>query len=232
MADKSYLLGLPKEARYEGRHERGEIEIVTDPAETKRIAFSRHELISGVALEQTSLDIGVVFRDEYITVVRDPVRFPNGKTGTYLRIIERADDVGPVGVVMVPVRAGLVYLNEIFRHATRSWEVECPRGYREKGYTPEEAARKEIREELGFDTIEVVKLGTIKPNTGLLASVVEVFLVRLAPGTPVPSPESGEAFGSTIALTVAELYELIGAGKLQDGFTLAALALSITRGFL
>ena len=60
--------------------------------------------------------------------MRDPVRFPSGKLGTYLRILEPSALDGAAGVVLLPVRDNVIFLREVFRHATRRWELELPRG--------------------------------------------------------------------------------------------------------
>ena len=75
--------------------------------------------------------IGIVLEDEYIIVVRDPVKFPSGTTGTYLRIFERSGLDGPDGII---------YLRMVFvmLHVTGNWNVLS------------EAVKQEITEEFGF----------------------------------------------------------------------------------
>ena len=67
-----------------------------------------------------------------------------------------------------------MYLREIFRHATRRWELECPRGFRKSGMTAAETETQEIAEELGLEIEGMHYLGEINGNTGLLAGIAHV----------------------------------------------------------
>ena len=230
-----YLDQLPEDARYIGDHTNGEIEIIEDQEQIAIIIEKLRKKLKSLDLSNHSVengDLGIVFEDEYIIVVRDPVIFPNGKTGTYLRIFERSCLDGPAGVVMIPFRDGLVYLRRIFRHASRQWELECPRGIRPKDLSPSEAAEKEILEEIGIGVRSVHELGTINPNTGLLVGAAKAYLVMLKSGESNPSPEETEAFGEIITLTIDQLTEKISLGQIKDGYTLSALQLAQAHGFL
>ena len=204
-----YTTELPEAPGYQGDVSRGEIEIVA-PSEYKG-----------------ALRTGVVFQDKYITVVRDPVRFPGGKIGTYLRIIENSAVPGVAGVVIIPVIAGKTALINNFRHATRSWELELPRGMQENSSTPEEAARKELLEELGYKSAKMELVGEVYANTGLLASKVIIFRATIdGEATPVAEPEPGEASKGVRYLSAEQLSMLVSSGAIRDGLTLAALHLA------
>lgn len=215
---RNYLSRLSKEDQYVGDHQNGEIEIITDPQIIKR-----HYTID---------DLGVVFEDKYILVIRDPVRFPKGKFGTYLRIIEQSGLDGPTGIVAIPIRDNLVYLRKIFRHATRRWELEFPRGFRTKGQTPSDTVRQEISEELGFNIKSLQEIGYVNANTGLLTGSTLVYLAELDSGEPHPSIEEEEAIGEMVVLTYEQLKESIHNGDIRDSFTLSALQLAQTHNFI
>jgi ADP-ribose pyrophosphatase len=205
-----YLHRLPESARYPGDVEKGEILLVTD--HTGRPAR-----------------FGIVFEDEYLVVVRDLVRFPSGQSGSYVRIFEKSALDGPSGVVIVPMRDGRVLLRRVFRHATRAWELECPRGFREHGQTLDAAVIMEVDQELGLPMTRVTPLGSIAPNTGLFAGIAEAYCVELGPGVPHPRPEAQEAFGPIEEVTASELAGRIASGQIRDGFTLSALILAHAR---
>jgi ADP-ribose pyrophosphatase len=208
-----YLHALPEPARRPGAASAGEIELV-DAA-------------------PGDLPTGILYEDRYVLVVRDAVRFPSGDRGTYLRIFERAGLTGATGVVLLPLREGTVYLRRVFRHATRAWELECPRGVRGAGQTVEEAVGSELAEELGYGVDRAHPLGEVAPNTGLLAGTASVFLVDLgAPLAAGATPERTEAFGAVERVSPARLFELVAAGAIRDGFTLSAVTLAVARGLL
>ncbi|NJL40554.1 MAG: NUDIX hydrolase [Leptolyngbyaceae cyanobacterium SM1_4_3] len=165
-------------------------------------------------------------------VVRDAVVFKGGKAGSYIRIFERPALTGQTGVVILPVRDDLVYFNRIFRHTTRQWEIELPRGYREDNSSLEEAVEIELLQEVGLQIESIHNLGEIQPSTGLLASSVQAYLVTLLPGEAQPDPEDGESISETLALTLNEVDQKIINGEIRDGFTLSALCLAQVRNLI
>ena len=218
-----YLKRLPENACYEGDYKKGEIELVGSDKLIEKIIEGRRRKLKKIKLPDTSKEIGIVFEDEYILIVRDPVIFPSGSLGTYLRIFERPALDGPVGVVILPVCGDLIYLRRIFRHATRQWEIECARGYREKGLTPHQAVIQEINEEIGLPIKEIRKIGNICVNSGILAGEVLIYWVELYPGNVKPNQEDTEAFGDFIIVKSGLLFEMIRSGVIRDSFTLSAL---------
>lgn len=209
----SYLARLPCWAREKGDSEHGEIQI-------------DHT-------RESEPGLGVVYEDRYIAVVRDPVIFPSGTKGLYLRIFEQSSLLGTgAGVVVLPVYEGRWWLVRHFRHATREWALELPRGFSEPGCTAEENVRREVKEELGVDIAVLHCLGEVTPNTGLLASRVSIWFAELA-GPPVATDESRhEGIAAALPLSPAELQAKIREGAVTDGFTLSAAALAAAHGLL
>jgi len=209
----------------------GAIEIIHEPDAVREVVEARRRNASDKGLPGSG-DVGVVFEDEYILVVRDAVRFPSGATGTYLRVFERSGLDGPSGVVAVAVRSGELYLRRVFRHATRSWELECPRGFRTPGESGEAAVRRELAEELGIGITSLRRMGEVLPNSGLLASTVETWFVTLDAGDPDSRPEAHEAFGEIVRVPAPRVGELVASGELRDGISLSAISQAEAQGLL
>lgn len=233
----SYLSYLPDQSRPLGCHKVGEIEISTDPKVINSVIESRRSKKRPRSYQNDPLndrfeDIGIVFEDEYLLVVRDAVVFRNGKSGSYVRIFERSGLTGQAGVVILPIRDGLIYLNKIFRHATRQWELELPRGYREDDSSLEETVEVELLQEVGLKIDSICNLGEIQSNTGILAGSVQAYLVTLLSGEAQPDPEDGESISDTLALTLDEVNQKILNGEIRDGFTLSALYLAQIRNLV
>jgi ADP-ribose pyrophosphatase len=206
MAEPAYLKKLPGPANYRGDAAAGEIEII-DKKESSKVRVKT----------------GILIKDELHYVVRDAVKFPSGDVEAQLRVVSRYMVDGPAGVVAIAARDGKIFLREMFRHGTRRWELETPRGGREKGYTPEEAARQEIDEELGFSVKSIEKIGEVCGETAFVASTLPIFWADLEPGPPRDHPESTEAFGRIIELSPSQLKQRIVNGDIRDGYTLAAV---------
>ena len=178
-----------------------------------------------IQLDRDSFPPKIVYEDPYVAVVRDPVRFPGaGRRGTYLRIIEKGMlDGGVAGVVVVPRFCGKFVLIRNFRHSSRSWKIEFPRGFFEPGKSPAENAERELFEELGVRAAQIQSLGLVSPNSGLLTSIAQLFLADLE-ALPACPRYAGleEAISGHITTDLPGLKSMIGDGTIDDAFTIAA----------
>jgi ADP-ribose pyrophosphatase len=164
-------------------------------------------------------DLGIILNDPYFFIVRDLVEFPDGKRNGYSRMLNKAELKGGVGVAILPQFREKLMVLEIFRHATRSWHYEIPRGFGEAGLSAEQNARKELFEETGSKTEELRALGSIHVNTGLEASAVSLHFARLS---SVGEVNINEGIRQVIWLSVQELEEWIDEGRITDGFTIVS----------
>lgn len=158
-------------------------------------------------------DVGVVKEDRYWIWINDACRFPSGNEGVYGRILwVRGLESPAQGVAVMPITSeGKIVLNCNFRHSTRSWEIELPRGLVNAGETAEDAAKREASEETGRSIVEVRLLGEIPPDTGVLSVVVPVFVAKVA-GVGVQQQEETEAIEDILELSVEEIKKAFAEG--------------------
>lgn len=214
-----YFAYVEQLGKSNGAYKKGEIEIVTDPKEISRIeeVQKKRLLQKGFSEEQAEQfsRIGVVCEDQYLVMLRDAVYFPKGAVGTYDRLIWKGELQGAYsGVAVLPVLAsGRIALNLNYRHATRSWEIELPRGGILKGETVEEAALREVKEETGCVVSSVSFLGDMAPDTGICSSIIPVFIGKVVTKED-SSPEDSEAIAGAVSFTKEELKE-----GLKRGYT-------------
>jgi ADP-ribose pyrophosphatase len=166
------------------------------------------------------------FSNKYIAVYDDAVTTADGSPGTYLRIVESE---GRPGVAMLPVAAGRIGLVKTFRYPLAEWEWSIPRGFGDYD-DPLISARSELAEELGLAPDELVQLGTVAPNSGLLSAKVRLFLALYS--KPPSTPLDADEIHAVRWLTVEDLREEIGTGQIIDSFTLSALAIAMLTGKL
>jgi ADP-ribose pyrophosphatase len=202
------------------------VEILDDPAEVAAAERAKVEALRARGLPEEWGRSGVAYQDEWLTLLRDPVRFPGGALGTYIRAISMG---GTYGVVLLPVLDGAVVLIEHFRHATRRWHLEAPRGFGEPGVPAEEQATRELREEIGAEVVRLVDLGVLHPDTGTSTDEVRLFLAEVA---AVGEPDAREGIRALRRCPPAEVGALIRDGVLTDSFTIAAWTRAHLRGLL
>jgi ADP-ribose pyrophosphatase len=169
--------------------------------------------------------IGVVMEDRFWIWIRDAVRSPSGAEHTFNRIVSKADLNENPGAAVLPIQTvngvKMISLQLAFRYATNSWEWEIPRGGSKPGETSEETARREIREETGFELKNLVALGSITPDSGLTASVVPIFLGDVSSEGEIAHDKT-EAIQGKYLFSIEGLKEGLKKGSLsynQDGIS-------------
>lgn len=203
-----------------GNYREGEIEIVTDLAEISQIQKIQEKRLLQKGFSQDKAAefsrVGIVNEDTYWIWLRDAVYFPQGISGTYDRLLWRSELKGKVpGVAVLPILpSGKILLILNYRHATRSWELELPRGGMEMHETFEEAAFRELKEETGLIASSMVFLGKIATDTGVHSSVIPVFIGKIS-AQEESKPEYSEAIAGVIAFTKEELKEGLVQGFLE-----------------
>lgn len=173
--------------------------------------------------------IGIILDSPYHIIVRDLVQFPGGYVSGYERSIPAASLRGGKGVVVLPVYEGRVMLLHQYRHATRQWHYEVPRGYGEPNIPAIENAHKEVEEETDGKASELVSLGDFHHNTGFESTSVSLFYAKLE---SVGAAYENQGIESFVWLTAKELEEWIANEKITDGFTIAAYTKAKLKGLI
>ena len=162
--------------------------------------------------------IGVVYESPYHLIVVDLLRSESGKYFTYLRIL--SPNGSKNGVVMIPFYEDRIALLKQFRHGTRDWEWELPRGFAEKDITPLQNAEKEIEEELGTRALSVQHEGSIISDSGLSGGAVEIFSVGISGYGKLATDEGIE---SVKWVSILEIKRMIKSNEIRDAFTICAI---------
>jgi ADP-ribose pyrophosphatase len=180
--------------------------------------------------DKNSAQIGIVFDDPRIVILRDLVEFPGGYRNGYIRLYNRAYlEGGAAGVVMLPEKDGKLLLIQHYRHATRMRHWEIPRGFGKPGVDAVTQATAELEEEVGGKVGQFVSLGTFYNNTGLEGNPINLFLARMA---SVGEMEIQEGIENPIWVSVSELEKMIADGEITDGFTIAAYTKAKLKGLI
>jgi 8-oxo-dGTP pyrophosphatase MutT (NUDIX family) len=112
-------------------------------------------------------------RDEFMEVVEDRVVRPDGEPGTFT-----VTRMLPGVSILALDEEGFAYLTREFRYAVGRESLEVVSGAIDEGEEPLEAARRELREELGIRADEWTDMGTVDALTSQVWSPVRIFLAR------------------------------------------------------
>jgi ADP-ribose pyrophosphatase len=205
------------------------LNIVLDPKTIRDWEANEEAELRKKGLPLQWAKLGVILDDPYNIIVRDLVRFPNGEMRGYGRSIAAATLKGGRGVVILPEHQGKILLLRMYRHPTRQWHYEFPRGYGEPNIPPIDNAHKEIEEETGGDVSELVSLGEFYNNTGYEFAYVSLFYAKLS---SIGTANENEGIGSFLWVSVKELEEWIASGKINDSFTIGAYARAKLKGLI
>ena len=191
---------------------------------------------------------GVVCEDQYWLWIRDVVISPQGYRHTYNRIVWKTDleRVGGAAALPIIIKGNTeeIVVQLAFRHATNGWELEMPRGASKVNETPMETAKREVLDETGFETDNLVYLGSITPDSGVVASVVPIYLGKVTLEQETKQDKT-EAIKGKYTFTLKELMEGLKQGYMEleidgqitrvpirDPFLTYALLMSQYKGYL
>ncbi len=116
----------------------------------------------------------LIYEGKIVNLYRDDVLLPNGSKG----VREYIRHVGAVCVVPV-TGDGMVVMERQFRYPFNDVLTELPAGKLDsKQEDPEEAARRELREETGARAEELIFLGDYYPTCAYSDEVIHLYLAR------------------------------------------------------
>ena len=130
-------------------------------------------------LKEKKINSKIVYSGDFLDVRKDDVILPNGKTSSREWINH------PGAVVVIPILPnGDIAMIRQFRYSVGEEFIELPAGKLDKGETPEECAKRELEEEIGFKTNKLNFIATIHPAIGFANEKMSIFLAMDFKRTP------------------------------------------------
>lgn len=170
----------------------------------------------------------LAYENRWLKAYFDLVRFPDGRVDNYNRVVEGE---GHEGVAILPMDGTAVGLVRQYRYpiGQHSWEI--PRGFADGPHSRIEAVR-ELREETGYQVLpeNLIDLGTIHPNGGLLASKIHLYAADCSRIVRTQHTDDGEIL-EFHWFEADRLESRIENFDIQDACTLSAICRAALLGY-
>lgn len=120
------------------------------------------------------LESEYLFKVPWLTVRKDTCLTPGGKIIPSFYINEYPDWVNAFALT----KDNRVVMVKQYRHGLGEVGIELPGGVADEGETMEQAVRRELKEETGYEFEEVIFLGSISSNPSTTNNRMHMFLAR------------------------------------------------------
>ena len=173
-------------------------------------------------LVETRVSSEPVFDGELLHVRRDKVRLPDGTLATREHIVH------PGAVLIVPVLpdGGLVVERQ-FRYPLDRVFIEFPAGKLDPGESALDTARRELREEAGYEASRWTPLGRIHTLISYTNEQIDLFVAEGLAHVGA-ALDAGE-FLEIVITSLPEMLNALDRGEITDAKTVAALLLYARR---
>ena len=169
-----------------------------------------------IAMEliEKTLKENIVFEGKIITVARDDILLPNGKTA-FREIVKHTG-----GVCIAPITddGEFIFVRQ-FRYAYKEVLPELPAGKLEKGEEPLEAGKRELEEETGFVADRYTDLGKFYPSPGYCGETIYLYAATGLRSTRMHLDE--DEFLEVERIPCEKALEMVMSGEIKDGKTQA-----------
>lgn len=123
----------------------------------------------------TILSLETCAQSRLFTIEKVNLRFSNGNEREY----ERMKNQGYGAVMVVPyLDKKTLLLIEEYACGTHRYELGFPKGLIDKGETPEEAANRELKEEIGYGAKTLIPLKPLAMAPTYFASTMHIFIAQ------------------------------------------------------
>jgi len=113
-----------------------------------------------------------------------------------------------------------------FRHGISAFTLEIPGGMIDpEDRNPSEAGRREMLEECGYDSADIVPIGRVHPNPAIQPNFCYSFLARNVRHVGTPHPDLDGSEETEVAMVpLKDIKTLIASGKITHALVIAAFS--------
>jgi 8-oxo-dGTP pyrophosphatase MutT (NUDIX family) len=173
------------------------------------------------------LDSKLLIDERWLQLREDRVRLGNGHEIERFHVIHGPDWAS----VLCVTNDSEVVLVRQYRHGMKGASLELPAGVIEPHETPEEAARRELAEETGYESDDWVSIQTVSTEPARHTTRAHFFVARGARATQGPTPEETESL-ELVRVPLGELSRLATDGSIVHGVHVGAILVALARGLV
>jgi len=160
----------------------------------------------------------IIFNGRILSLAVEEHQLPDGRCAEF-EVVHH-----PGGVAILPILDDdRVVLIRQFRPALGGMILEIPAGRLESEETPENCARRELQEEVGYQAESLEYLGEMLPAVGFCDERIHLFVARGL--SSVPQALEPDEYLEILRLPMTGVLRMIGEGHIPDGKTQLALLL-------
>jgi ADP-ribose pyrophosphatase len=164
-------------------------------------------------LSWETIERGVAYSCDGFDIVNETVRLPDGEETEFDYLSE-----GESVVVLPFTEYGKVVVIDEWREAVDRVNRGFPAGGIEDGEDIDGAARRELREETGYEAGKLSHMTTVEPANGFSDAVFHYYVARGCSRTASQDLDGDESIGVDTT-TLDELVTSVRDGELRDGRT-------------
>ena len=169
-----------------------------------------------MSFSEKTLNEKEIFDGKIIRVHLDDVELSDG-TKTFREVVEHS---GGVCVAALTDKDELLMVRQ-YRYPFHRELLEVPAGKLEKGEDPLEAGKRELEEECGVVSDEVISLGEIYPTVAYCSEIIRMFAAKGLHKTQQHLDE-GEFLGVE-KVKFSDALSMVMNGKIRDAKTVSAI---------
>ena len=173
------------------------------------------------------LDSKLLVSERWLQLREDRVRLGNGHEIDRFHVISAPDWAS----VLCVTNASEVILVRQYRHGIAKPSLELPAGVIEPHETPEEAARRELAEETGYQSQDWVSIQVVSTEPARHTTRAHFFCARGATPTLQPTPEETEVL-ELVKVPLGDLRRLATDGSIVHGVHIGAILAALERGLV
>ena len=163
-----------------------------------------------------------IYRGRIFSFVTEALTLPNGRN-TEMAFIRH-----PGSTAVVPLLDDHTVVMELqYRHPAGEYLLEIPAGTMASGESPLDCARRELKEETGFEAKEFVKLGKIHIIPAYSDEVIHAYIAKGL--TPSKQSLDDDEIIEVVNYPLKQALQMVDEGRITDALTVLSLQMAWNR---